>query len=31
MLFGATGWGKTVTIMNIVFSAMSAVTPDMLK
>lgn len=31
MLFGATGWGKTVTILNIVFSVMSAVSPDMLK
>lgn len=31
MLFGATGWGKTVTIMNIVYSAMSAISPDRLK
>lgn len=31
MLFGATGWGKTVTIMNIIYSVMSAVSPDMLK
>jgi len=31
MLFGATGKGKTVSIMNILFSAMSAVDPSMLK
>ncbi|STE38131.1 FtsK/SpoIIIE domain-containing protein [Enterococcus mundtii] len=31
MLFGATGRGKTVTIMNILFSVMAAVDPTMLK
>lgn len=31
MLFGATGKGKTVTIMNILFSVMDAVDPSMLK
>lgn len=31
MLFGKTGTGKTVTIMTILYSIMSAVTPDQLK
>lgn len=31
MLFGATGFGKTVTIFNIAYSIMSAVDPSMLR
>lgn len=31
ILFGATGFGKTVSIMNILYSVMSAVDPTMLK
>lgn len=31
MLFGATGRGKTVTIMTILYSIMSAVTPDLVQ
>lgn len=31
MLFGATGRGKTVTIMTILYSIMSAVTPDLVR